>query len=136
MTTSVFHVVAKVSVPTLALEVGEPVVVRFLTPFEQAPHRSGGNEGGEMMKPPMITRVEPFTIEGVSKGEHSMVGGTVLMSILDERYPNDDYVGRIFSITKHERSAKSKGLRAGKADYFGYLIDELAFSPESGLTPS
>lgn len=121
-TSSRFRVVSHVSVPTLTLEVDQPRMLRILKPFEQAPFRALSSDG-EAMKPPMVTRVEPFTFEGESEGEHSLVGGTVLISKLDERFPDHTYAGRIFKITKKNLPAEKQ--RAGRANYYDYLVDEV-----------
>lgn len=119
-----FRILRRVTVPTLTLTVGEEAYMKFLTPFELAPYRAGNVDD----KPPMVARVIAFTVVGESLGEHTMVGGSVLISILNERYENDAYVDKTFAVTKMTRKPTKEGIRpraSGKQDYFVYLVNEV-----------
>lgn len=127
-----FRPLRAVSVPTLRLEVGVPTYVRFMTEFvqdvredEQQPGEYARADG---MKAPHVCRVMVFNDDCKEVGEHSLVGGAVLVSILNDTYPRADYVGRIFEIIKMPRPKKDGADRVrtgGKADYFLYLVTEI-----------
>lgn len=117
-----FKVLHRVTVPTLTLDLGVENVMKFLTPFTQAPARA---ETILELKPPMVARVESFQVDGQSAGEHSVVGGAVLLSVLDERYPDHGYVGKTFAITKIKRTSTKEKVQAGRKEYFNYMVNEV-----------
>lgn len=122
-TATPWKTVKKVSVPTLTILEGVPTVVRFLTPFILAPERSGPSVVGDQeKKPPMVARVIPYDYDsGAEMTEHAVVGGTVLVSTLEEGYPDGGYVGRTFEIVKQPTGEG----RGGKRGYFRYWVTEV-----------
>lgn len=118
-----FKRVKSVSVHSLTLVEGEAVVVRFLSAFAEAPPLAfrADSEVKEERKPAQVARVMNFDIAtGMELGEHSIVGGTVLISTLETSYPNGDYVGRIFEVVKMSKT--------GKRNYFRYLVTEVSLA--------
>lgn len=109
---SKFKVLRNVTMPTLKMQLETPIYVKFT-----APHFIGRTQkpkaGEEAQKPATV-----ISCVNLETGEVcQLVLGAALVSVLDEMYPNDTYVGRSFRIVKHP---KVEGKR-----YFTYSVDEV-----------
>ena len=100
-----------ISTPTLKLAVDVPVYVMLKEPMEQGKKIETESEKG---RPPATVA----KIVNLATGEDmTMVIPAVVKGVLEDNYPNDEYVNKYFAIVK-------KPMRAGKR-YFDYIVKEL-----------
>lgn len=105
-----------VTIPQLKWEEGVTYYLRFDSPAALGKSiEKVKNERGEEKKPPMLCQVT-----NLETGElQEVIMGAVLLSTLNEAYPNDAYVGLSFAITK-------EGLVKGKSNsYARWHIEEV-----------
>lgn len=113
------EVVRPLVLPVLKYEEETPILVKIETKMvkstmtQDRKPADGKGEKKEKMEPATICQVT-----NLETGERqTLVCNAVLVSTLDEQYPDDDYIGRGFRIVKH---AKAKGKR-----YHTFSIDEI-----------
>ena len=94
---------------------GETLSVIIEGPFVQAPPivRKGKVVDDPDKKPPMIAEVEDFS----TGTKHFLIGNTVLVSELEQAFPDGAYIGKAFDITPNK----------GAKDYRVYSIAEILF---------
>ena len=107
-----FTVKRRVNVPLLKAVIGEPIYVKILTPIYQ---------GKDMPAQPGKKKMDPARLAkcvDLNTGELvEIIINAVLQSILVEEYPDNEYVGMFFQITKFAK-ATGKG-------YNPYVVNEL-----------
>ena len=98
-------IVQHVTVPQLKLEEEKTVCVRITKEMWVAP-RTEVDEANANMEPP--TLIEGINLDDPKRGTVHVVAGAVLVSEIEERYPDGTYVGRAFEITMHAKKAGKK----------------------------
>lgn len=113
------EVVRPLVLPTLKYEVETPIAVRIETKMatstmsESRVEKAKGAGKGTKMDPATVCQVT-----NLETGERqTLICNTVLVSTLEESYPDDKYVGLCFRIVKHE---KAKGKK-----YNTFSIDQI-----------
>lgn len=108
-----FEVVKRVTLPTFKLEVDIPLFCEITDPIFLSEAKAGKDGKKEDRQPAHVANVMNLT-----NGEFGqIVMGVVLAENIKEKYPDDSYVGKSFSIVK-------KTKREGK-NYHGYEITEI-----------
>jgi hypothetical protein len=113
-----FKVVRNVTASLLKLVDNKPVFVRFETAAEKAkPAKTVKAGTSEVVKePPFLARVT-----NLETGEiQEIILGAVLLSELDDGYPEKSYVGKAFRICLHKLDGKA---------YNTYDLDEIEVTP-------
>lgn len=99
--TEAFEVVKHVTLPLIKFG-ADPLFLRFDGKIHKAKEtgkgRSAKNEDGttKVMEPPMLAEVTDM----VTKRKGQIIVNEVLKSELNDGYPNESYVGRIFRVAK------------------------------------
>lgn len=101
--------------PVLKLVENQPIYVKFESAIYLGKEMKADKvkEGEKKRDPAHLADV----IDLVSGEQAQIIASAVVMSVLDENYPDTGYVGKCFSITK-------KGRAPGK-QYFGYNVEEI-----------
>jgi hypothetical protein len=111
-TDSKYKIVKNVTMPSYKFVIGVPAYLKLT-----GPHFEGKTQKAK----PGEAAMEPATVApaiNVETGECvQLIMGAALLSIIDEGYPDDAYVGKAFRIVKHD---KAPGKR-----YFTYSVDEI-----------
>lgn len=102
--------------PVLKMVENVPVYVKFEGPIyvgKELKSDRAQKEGDKKREPAHLADV----IDLASGEQAQIIAAAVVVSVLDENYPDKGYVGKCFSITK-------KGRAPGK-QYFGYNVEEI-----------
>lgn len=133
-----FTVARRVTVPQLRLELDREHVVTIISKFEKGKpvvtqrKVRGKDEVRENQLVPTLLRVGLVALDRIDErvnGEalhYDIVSNTVMETELTEAYPNHEYVGRTFAITRRKREGKA---------YMIFDIIEVALEDESEDEP-
>lgn len=111
---SPFKTLKKLTRPTFKFVIGKAVYVRIDEKvFIGKELKKDASEGGNKREPAHVANVT--NLETGELGQ--IIVSAVVLSVLNDEYPGDTYVGKCFSITKLQKTE-------GKA-YFPYNVDEI-----------
>jgi len=110
-----FKVVKKVTLPAKSVKVGESGVFWILEPIHQSAIEGKMREGGVRDKPADICRA----VDMETGEEVTLIVGVVITKNLNQHYPNDGYVNRVFGI-------ENRGKVKQGDKYNSYNITEVA----------
>lgn len=110
---SKYKILKNVTMPSYKFVIGVPAYLKLTAPHFVGKQQKARAAGEAVMEP--ATVVPAINVE---TGECvQVILGAALLSIIDEGYPNDGYVGKAFRVVKHD---KAPGKR-----YFTYSVDEI-----------
>lgn len=112
-----YKVERRIIVPTMKVEVGKEIFIRFEQPIELREKMEEEKQADGTMKA-VKKEIEIARVTNLETGELcEIVAGTVLMSELSEGYPNNGYVQKCFRIVKKDVPGKR---------YKAYELDEIS----------